>query len=404
MVDIRNKISQTIEEQNGVILGESSLVGRDIYTGRNVIAPNNSLRAADDRGYLQVELWIMSKTSAANPIQREKEGITKLIMQDGLKIYLDEAERAASNLLFGDYSSNWPLTKILDIGGEEIKPHFDLRWAAKYVRDNKSEVPPIPVHVHGGEVVKGKISGLGKLEAYFFPPLDIRPYNLKLRDIKTRIGLKPKVSKEEFFEAFEHIGISDDMYALLREYKINAYDGWTIRPKVLHAPGPWVTFEIQRPLDDFNFAAWKLGQRYSERSRKEIYKEYVLRGLKNSKDFLKQVIDWSLCSDPIFKRKYFRRSKEIRRGRWGRKLQIFYDEFLGFAYEIEPFQSIQIKKEQRPYAGFVWSGTGRINNLKIADTNCSREFLVTPHHVINIENSSKNKLMIYMIYPIQKID
>ena len=39
--------------------------------------------------------------------------------------------------------------------------------------------------------------GRGKTEAYFFPPLDVPPYNLEPGPVKTRLGLKPGVTKGE---------------------------------------------------------------------------------------------------------------------------------------------------------------------------------------------------------------
>ena len=59
------------------------------------------------------------------------------------------------------------------------------------------ETPPIPCHVHAGRVEQGKCVGQGKTEAYFFPPLDVPPYNLQLRGIKTRLGLKRDTTREQ---------------------------------------------------------------------------------------------------------------------------------------------------------------------------------------------------------------
>lgn len=59
------------------------------------------------------------------------------------------------------------------------------------------EVPPIPCHVHAGEVKGGHCIGQGKIEAYFFPPVDVPPYHLSLGAVKTRLGLRPNVGKKE---------------------------------------------------------------------------------------------------------------------------------------------------------------------------------------------------------------
>ena len=61
----------------------------------------------------------------------------------------------------------------------------------------EEEVPPIPCHVHAGNVVGGHCVGHGKTEAYFFPPVDVPPYNLSLGSVKTRLGLRSGVEKEE---------------------------------------------------------------------------------------------------------------------------------------------------------------------------------------------------------------
>lgn len=61
----------------------------------------------------------------------------------------------------------------------------------------EEEVPPIPCHVHSGDVVGGRCVGHGKTEAYFFPPLNVPPYNLQLDSVKTRLGLRPGTTKEQ---------------------------------------------------------------------------------------------------------------------------------------------------------------------------------------------------------------
>ena len=59
------------------------------------------------------------------------------------------------------------------------------------------EIPPVPCHVHAGEVKDGCCEGHGKTEAYFFPPVDVPPYNLTLGPVKTRLGLRPDVTREQ---------------------------------------------------------------------------------------------------------------------------------------------------------------------------------------------------------------
>ena len=50
------------------------------FCGQNILAPNSdfSPENVDERGYVPVEWWIMSKTQAENPVPKEGEGLTKL--------------------------------------------------------------------------------------------------------------------------------------------------------------------------------------------------------------------------------------------------------------------------------------------------------------------------------------
>ena len=43
----------------------------------------------------------------------------------------------------------------------------------------------------------------GKLEAYWFPPLDLPPYSKDLGHVRTRLGLREGVTQSEFAEALK---------------------------------------------------------------------------------------------------------------------------------------------------------------------------------------------------------
>lgn len=101
----------------------------------------------------------------------------------------------------------------------------------------ESEVPPIPCHVHAGEVIGRCCVGQGKTEAYFFPPVDVPPHNLTLGTVKTRLGLRHNVEKKQVLEGLKQFGKSDDLYTLLNEYQVKPWECWTIQQKVVHAPG-----------------------------------------------------------------------------------------------------------------------------------------------------------------------
>jgi len=406
--DLSKRVQQTLERQRGVVFAQPALVGRAMYTGRDIIANNSRFAPGyqDERGYVPVEWWIMSMTAAANDIPKPGEGVTRLILDDGDHVPLTEAAAAAGDVLFGEYLARWPLTKVLDIGGEPVVPDFgpfSRRGSADQGGTGaEPEVPPIPFHVHSGEVVAGRIRPPGKLEAYFFLPVDVPPYHRDLGRVVSRLGLKPGTTREDVLAALREFGTSDAMYALGVAYEVRPYEGWTILPGTLHAPGPWPTFEIQLPQDDFNFAAWQLGVRVSGAQRESLRQQMMLRGLRDEEDFLQQAVDWETSTDPRFKERFHRKAQLLESGPWGRRLRIFFDRFYGEGIEIEPRQRYVRTADPRPWAGIVWSGEGRLNGFRIGvrGTDAMTEFLVTPGHEAAFENDSEVTLRVYTVFPL----
>jgi hypothetical protein len=170
MGSVREAVVAGLARGRGLVFAEAATVHRPTYCGRSILAPNSSFsdaRCTDARGYVPVEWWIMSATEARNDVPRPDEGLTALLLPGPgpARVFFRDALAGAADLLLGDYAAQWPLTKILDIGGPAVQPSFP----------GAPEVPPIPAHVHAGDVVCGRCQGGGKLEAYFFPPLHVPP-------------------------------------------------------------------------------------------------------------------------------------------------------------------------------------------------------------------------------------
>jgi hypothetical protein len=408
-------VHDTLQKQNGIIFAEGSLsyVYRISYSGRSIIKPNKSfVTDADDRGYLPVEMWIMSLTEAENDVKKKDEGLTKLRLTNKTgetELHtLAECVKVSEKEILGQYKDLWPLTKILDIGGEYVTPSFPLRQSNEPVH---KEVPPIPCHIHSGITKRGPNDELvhvgkhtGKNEAYFFPPLNLAPYNSHpVNDATTRLGLKPDVTKEQVLDALDRFALDDTFYDLLNLYKVNPYDGWTIQPGLLHAPGPYITFEIQLPQDDYHMASFRLGETIQdEKERQQMKNSIQLRGLKNGKEFLDNLVDWEECVDPNFKQKHYRPSREISSGEWGKRLQIFFDNFYGEGFEINPGKTMTHSFD-KPFAGLVWSSKGTINGNSIdATVESEREFLVVPNIRVEIHNSGQDTMQIWTVFPLIK--
>ena len=394
----RETIVQALRIQKGVLFASPAFVSRGIYAGRGIIARNNDFTpdAVDSRGYVPVEWWIMSKTHAENPIPKQSEGVTSLFI-NGQLVQFPKAIEVAEDLLLGTYNQRWPLTKVLDIGGTPRLPKYSVSTADI----SKPEVPPIPCHIHAGMVVNGSCCGHGKTEAYFFPPLDVPPYNLHLPPIKTRLGLKPTTTKSEFLESLKQFGKSDDVYSLMNEFEICPWETWAIEEKTVHAPGPWLTFEVQRPQDDFNLLAWQFGQQIPADELLSIKEDNQLRGLADEEALMENSVDWERNIDPTFKENWWNKCETLDQGSWGRKVRIFYYIFYGEGFIIHPGETHTRKADVQPFAGFVWSGEGSVNGLPLqCSDNNKREFLVTPNHPASFINTSwKHDLMIFTIFP-----
>ena len=85
---------------------------------------------------------------------------------------------------------------------------------------DKPERPPIPAHVHAGDVVCGVCTGHGKLEAYFFPPVDVAPYHMKLDgEVVTRIGVAPSSTPAQVRGAPHKLALSTHAFQALQPLK-----------------------------------------------------------------------------------------------------------------------------------------------------------------------------------------
>ena len=72
---MKELIQKELDRTNGVLFGQTMLVGRGSYKGRNILAPNSALEDRDDRGYYLVERWIMSIIQTENPAKINGEGL-----------------------------------------------------------------------------------------------------------------------------------------------------------------------------------------------------------------------------------------------------------------------------------------------------------------------------------------
>ena len=410
----KEEILETIEKQKGLLFAQPSIVYRGNYLGRNLIAPNDSFtNHADERGYVPVERWILSSTPAQNNITKQNEGISFFTYKnDSLKISFPELLSLLSIELFGEKTINWPLIKLLDIGGEPVTPLFTQKKTAKQER------PPIPLHVHAGDYnPKNSQSpccsadSKGKLEAYFYPPLSVPPYNIKESSkLYSRYGLKPGTTEQQVVDAVKHFAQNDDGYKLAHKYELKEYEGWIIRPMILHSPGPYPTIELQFPQDDFNLLSWQLGSQIKEEDKlKSAIEDFCKRGYKTEEELVQNVVDLSanVKNKEQFKEQYWRPSKMIESCKeWDRR-RIFFDEFDGECLNLRrgKWEGGKMKRDEVEVlcGGIVWSGRGRVNGNPVDVNEENRnEFLIKSGTDIIVENDSDEELIVFLFFPYQK--
>lgn len=378
----KDDILTWLKKTRGVLTSTNTIVCRESYSGNDVIAKNSSKEYADERGYLPVEHWIMSTVESQSRLAYPGEGITKIKI-NAETVTLRDLVAVAEDTLFGSHFKNWPLGKILDIGGTPVKSSFGT-----------TEVPPGAVEVHRGVIVDGRAVGPGKLEAYFYPPTDVQ------KDALLRLGLKPSVAKEDVYSALLKFGIDDSMYTLLNEYKVEPMTGWTIPAGVVHSAAAYVTFEIQVPQDGYNAATWKFGQRLEGEERLKAYQAKALKGLVDEKAYVEQLIDWELSTSTKLPETYRHLPKVLSEGSWGRRYQVFYGTFYGEGWEVAPGASMVIPATEVPVGGVVWTGKGTLNGNEIARSGMN-EFLITPHTNVELVNDSDTPLILYTFEPLR---
>jgi pantothenate kinase len=340
--------ARLLARHGGVLRLRDTLVCRGSYCGRDLLGANSSpdAKGADERGYLPVERWVASTTEAENPLplaSGAREGVSSVSVDEGDALPLD----ALADAVLGEWRARWPLVKILDIGGAPQRPRLDGG-------DDKAapEVPPIPVHVHRGVLVDGRVLGPGKDEAYFFPPLAHAPFSQREPAMPpvTRLGLRPDATRAAVLAALERFGADDSMYALLNAFPARQGEGWMVPAGVVHAPGPRLTLEMQRPQDDYNLLAWKLGCRLCGQELDTARAQHMLKGFASVAELLDRMVDWERSASPRFESEWRRVPQELARGAWGRRRRVFFDLFRGDEIELLPGVDYSPEPEREPFA------------------------------------------------------
>jgi len=227
------------------------------------------------------ERWLASTTRADNgPGTPEDEGLSYAVSTDGkdeallINIVAEFKDQVIGKDLWDEYG-RWPM----------FSKFFD-------------NLGPLPHHVHHDDARAALTGQAGKPEMYFFPS-QMNNYGGEFPF--TFFGIDPDVPKDAVKKALEEFTKGDNkLLDLSRAYKLTPDTGWDVPPGLLHAPGSLCTYEPQFSSDVYAMYQSVL---YGGHCVPEslLWKNCPPDRVSDF-DFLMEVLDWPLNTDPDFKK------------------------------------------------------------------------------------------------------
>ena len=289
----KNLAEMALEQGKGVVRLAPAWVPRSFCVpGRRIkLHPDDYYALGGVRGGID-ERWFSSTTPADNgPLTSPNEGLSFIVFEDGgetKQVLLRDAVADLKGALIGgriwDEYGRWPM----------YSKFFDNKGA-------------LPHHIHHDDDHAAKVGQLGKPEAYFFPT----QLNNHGGDFPyTFFGIQPGVSKDQVRQALKDFIKGDNKLTNLSQaFRLEPGTGWDVPPGVLHAPGSLCTYEPQKASDVFAM--------YQSLTGDQIVPEELLwkdtpGERKGDVDYLVEVIDWEMNTDPNFAAKRFMRPLPVK--------------------------------------------------------------------------------------------
>jgi len=346
-----NLVLKAIESGNGILKLAPTWVPRDfLYPGRRLkLAPQDLYALGVHRGGID-ERWLASTTRADNPGAPEDEGLSYIVIQDGDKVEKVLLRDAISML--GE-----------ELLGKEVMHKYGGWMVLTKFFDNSS---PIPLHLHQMEEHASKVNQPPKPEAYYFP--------VQLNLIEgsfpyTFFGLTPGTTKDDVKRCLERWNMGDNgILYHSRAYRLKLGTGWLVQAGILHAPGTYVTYEVQRASDVFAMYQSMLEGKPVPR---ELLVKNVPENLRNDLDYIVSMIDWEANVDPEFKKhhyltpKFAENPEETRREGYEERWIVYgSEEFSAKELTVFPESTVKIRDEAA-YGLVVIQGHGKIGRFKV---------------------------------------
>ncbi len=338
-------LSSTFEKNGGIFRLAPAWVPRSFcIPGRRIkLHPDDYYAPGGERGGID-ERWLGSTTRADNgPLTAKNEGVSHVVCDNGSLVPLSEAVELLKDELIGsrlwDNYHCWPVySKFFDNLG------------------------PLPHHIHHDDRHAALVGQRGKPECYYFPP---QLNNHDGRFPFTFFGIEPGTSREDIRKCLENFTRGDNKITnYSRAYRLEPGTGWDVPPGVLHAPGSFCTYEPQVASDVYAM--------YQSLVDHQIVPESLLwkdcpEDRRGDIDYLMDVIDWELNTDPEFAAHRFMRPVPADNSpagctdRW-----ICYKSSAVSAKEltVHPGERVMVK-DAAAYGLIMMQGHGTLNGMKI---------------------------------------
>ena len=282
-----------LDQGNGILRLAPAWVPRVFCVpGRRLkLHPDDYYALGGDRGGID-ERWFASTTRADNgPKTGPHEGLSAVVVEDGgdvEKVLFRDVVEALQGEIIGDRLweayGGWPM----------YSKFFDNKGA-------------LPLHIHHRDEEAQLIGRAGKPEAYYFP-VQLNNYGGDFP--YTFFGLKPGTKRAQVRACLARFNEGDNRITDLSvAYRLKPGTGWDVPAGTLHAPGSLCTYEPQKASDVFSMFQSLTGDAIVP---EDLLWKDVPGDRVGDLDFLLDLVDWEVNTDPKFDEHRFMAPKPVR--------------------------------------------------------------------------------------------
>jgi hypothetical protein len=282
------------------------------------------------------ERWL---SSVLSPRSGTSEGLSFVLLADGERAPFPEViDALGADLIGADYKAKygtWPIhAKFFD---------YD---------------EPLFHHLHLDHESAARIGVTGKPEAYYFP---VQLNNHPGARPSTYFGFAPGVTREQVLARLMDWEKQDTrLLELSRAYHLELGTGWYTPPGTLHAPGSYLTYEVQ-----WNSSSGAVFENVTANG--EIYGLNSVQHAcppdrKDDWDYIMSLIDWPTNIDPDYRSHYFRPPVKLETGpaQFSEDWIVYGNPYFSAKeLSVSPGQSVSVRDECA-YGCVVVQGHGKI--------------------------------------------